>query len=292
MSQTDLPFESAFRDWMRRREMSWESFRHPLPPAGDDTTAHRLSPAGRPQRIVVALHGAGNDALFGWVGLFKRLLLERSEIVTFDLPGHGRLNRSSFTADAAVDCVASVLADCSADSRRLPVHAVGVSLGGSVLLGALSRSGAALTRAAAIVAPLRIVLSWRTVLGEVGPRSLSTVWREREHYGWTGLIPSFGSFKREIYPLRLPGPASSSAVGYVGSLNSSLDAMRLEHRAASVTTPLLLVYGSHDRVVPIEQGERLVRVLPDARLLRIEGGTHLSTPLDSETVDRVVAWLT
>ncbi len=42
-----------------------------------------------------------------------------------------------------------------------------------------------------------------------------------------------------------------------------------------VRTPTLVVWGSHDRVVPSECGEAYVRALPHASLERIEGAGHL-----------------
>ena len=41
-----------------------------------------------------------------------------------------------------------------------------------------------------------------------------------------------------------------------------------------VRTPTLVVWGSHDRVVPLECGERYAQTLPDARLTRIDGAGH------------------
>jgi pimeloyl-ACP methyl ester carboxylesterase len=41
-----------------------------------------------------------------------------------------------------------------------------------------------------------------------------------------------------------------------------------------VRTPTLVVWGSHDRIVPAGCGEAYVRALPRARLLRIESAGH------------------
>lgn len=286
----DLPFERAFRDWARRAGVSWEESRLALAGPGHSTMAIRLSPRERPRRVVIALHGAGNDALFGWVGLFKRLLATGTEICTFDLPGHGRDGETLFDRRAAAAAVLASIAECVRGRESLPLHAVGVSLGGSVLLSMLDHLQSRLASATLIVPPLRINLSLRSLLPELGLRTLRLVWREREHYGLTGLIPSFGPFKRDVYPLRL-ATMGSGPFGYVDVLNRELEAMRLDEVAARVPLPVLLVFGERDRVVPIEQGYRLAELLGDAELLRVADGTHLSTPLEPETVDRLVAWL-
>jgi pimeloyl-ACP methyl ester carboxylesterase len=166
-----------------------------------------------------------------------------------------------------------------------------VSLGGSVLLRALPAVQAQVRSAILIGAPLQIVLSPRSILGEIGASTIALLWREREHYGLTGLIPSFGPFKRDTYPLRLGRKAPAGAFGYVAVLNQALAEMELEKAAAAARVPVLLVYGTSDRVVPIEQGEELARTMPDAELFRLSGGTHLSTPLESATLERLISWI-
>ena len=171
------------------------------------------------------------------------------------------------------------------------MHAIGVSLGGSLLLDALPQLSGSLQSAALIVAPRRIELSPRTLLPEVGPRTLGLVWKEREHYGLGGLIPSFGPFKRDIYPLRLAVEPPPGAFGYVESLNAMLTELELESRAEAVRIPVLLAYGEADRIVPISQGEQMARRLRSSHLVRVPAGTHLSTPLSSIARMAVTDWI-
>lgn len=255
------------------------------------TRAYCLRPSGKPRRAVVALHGAGNDALFGWVRLFKELLLEGSLVYSFDLPGHGRGGDSRLDAASARAAIMRAVERTRAHAGDVRMHAVGVSLGGSLLLDALTELDDALASATLIVAPLRIELSPRSFLSETGPRSFSLIWEEREHYGLGGLIPSFGPFKRDIYPLRLAAPPPKGAFGYVDSLNAMLASLDLEARAESVRLPVLLAYGEADRIVPISQGERLAARLKSSRLVRVRRGTHLSTPLSSTVRQAVSEWI-
>ena len=287
MTAVELPFERAFRRWLQENGMGRERLELTVR-GGEATTAYRFSPGSPPARRVLALHGAGNDALFAWIGLFKKLLLRHVEVFTFDLPGHGRFGRGTFDTDAAAIALHAALDRCEADA--VPVHAIGVSLGGAVLLGALPDFQQRLTTAALVVAPLEIHFSARTVLTELGPTTFSLLWREREHYGLTGLIPSFGPFRRDIYPLRLRQTPAKGAFGYVQTLNAMLREMHLEESARQVELPVLLVYGSRDRVVPASQGERLQELLPRGHLQLIDG-THLSTPLDPRAVERLLGWI-
>jgi pimeloyl-ACP methyl ester carboxylesterase len=271
--------------------MKWER----LSLAGDGktgvTTAYRLMPATPPDRVILAVHGAGNDALFGWIGLFKRLLLGSSAVLTFDLPGHGRSNRDRFTAEAGRTAIHTALAECRMVDSQAPIHAIGVSLGGALLLHALADTSVNPASATLVVAPLRIELSLQSFLGELRPHNFATVVRQREHYGLTGLVPSFGPFKRETYPLRLAERPPAGAFGYVDVLNAALAGAGLEDAAQHVRTPVLLVYGARDRIVPVTQGRRLAERIPDATLAVIPDGSHLSTPLDPEAEDRIVRWI-
>lgn len=282
------PFEAGFRRRLEAEGVGWEELAYPRP--GGETTAIRLSPPGRPRGVVVALHGAGNDALFAWVATFRALLRRGLEVFTFHLDGHGRGGSTRFSAETAVDSVRAALERSGAAVRGLPAHALGVSLGGSLLLSALPTLGPELASAALMVAPLRIRLTWEAVAREVGPGLLRTAWSGRADYGWTGLVPSFGPFKRELYPLRLADTPPAGAFGYVEVLNRALERLELEDAARRVRVPTLLVYGTADRIVPLEQGERLARLIPRAELLRVPGGTHLSTPLEPEVVRRVAGW--
>lgn len=285
-----LPFERRFIGWIEQNGMRWEQKRLTLS-SGSPTVAYRFSPQGEAQRVLFALHGAGNDALFGWIGLFKRELLRASEIFTFDLPGHGRSSTSEFVAEAVADALETALDDCAPPDRPVPVHAIGVSLGGSLLLATLPRIEARLRSAALLVAPLRINLTPLSFLSELRPSAFHLLWREQENYGLTGLIPSFGPFKRDVYPLRLNEPPGPGPFGYVETLNRGLERLRLEDAARHATLPTLLVYGALDRVVPIEQGRRLAKLIPRAELMQVDGGTHLSTPMHERVLGRFHEWV-
>lgn len=287
----ELAYERGFREWAAAAGVGWERIRYPRPEAGGETVAHRLTPPGPPRGVVLAVHGAGNDALFSLVGLFKRLLGRGLEVFTFDLDGHGRQGDTRLAPESIASAVPAAVARAGAAGRGLPLHAVGVSLGGAVLLGSLPALDPAPASAALVCAPLRVRFSWGAMARELGPGLARTVWREREHYGLTGLIPSFGPFKREIYPLRLGTDPGPGPFGYVEALNRTLRSLRLEEAARATTVPTLLVYGARDRLVPPEQGERLAELLPRSELLVLRDETHLTTPLAPRAVGRMLRWI-
>ncbi len=51
----------------------------------------------------------------------------------------------------------------------------------------------------------------------------------------------------------------------------------LPHQLQEIQTPTLLIWGEEDRVVPVQVGQRLVKDLPDARLITYKNAGHLIT---------------
>lgn len=283
-------YEAAFRAWLAARGMGHERLRYARPAAGGETVAYRLTPARAPHARVLVAHGAGNDALFGLVGWFKELLLGGYEVFSFDLDGHGRHGTTRFSA-AVRGALPDALEQAQRERADLPVHAVGLSLGGAVLLDALAGPLAGRVRTAALIAaPLRVRFGAREVRAELRPGLLRAALRQRRHLGLWGMVPSFGPLKRGLYPLRLAEP-EAGAFGYVRTINALLDTLVLPAAAERLRIPVLLVYGTADRVVPFAQGEELARRIPHSELLAVPRGTHLTTPFAPEVIARLLAWL-
>ncbi|HET7274933.1 MAG TPA: alpha/beta hydrolase [Longimicrobiaceae bacterium] len=284
-------YEASFRRWAAANGVGWQRIVYPRDEYGS-TVAYRLTPAGELSGTVLLVHGAGNDALFGMVGLAKRLISRNFQVITFDLDGHGRDSGSRFSGTTIGGAVAEAVRRLPTD-REVPLHAVGISLGGALLLHTLAKAGCGISSAILMVAPLRIEFSRAAFAAELRPRLLRTLWRERAHYGLAGLVPSFGPFKRATYPLRFAPSevVGTGAFGYIEVLDRTLASLDLEEAARTNTVPTLLIYGDADRIVPIEQGKRLERLIPSARLLSISGGTHLTTPLAAEAVSSALEWI-
>jgi pimeloyl-ACP methyl ester carboxylesterase len=96
--------------------------------------------------------------------------------------------------------------------------------------------------------------------------------------------------KRRVYPIR--GAAEDGApFAYVAAIRRLLAKLDLASAAAGIPTPVLLVYGTADRLVPVEQGRSLAVRIPSADLLEIPGATHWSTAFAAASVARVADWL-
>lgn len=287
----DLPFERDFRRWCNDKGIDWRSARYARRAAGGEAWGHRFIPPGEAAGSVLLVHGGGNDALFALTGLIGDLATRGLEIFSFDVDGHGRGSSTVLSAVPARECVAAALEAWPDRPPGRPLHAIGISLGGSILLHSLPRLDSTISSATLISAPLRIELSADAIRRELGLPLLATVWRERNRYGLTGLIPSFGPFRRGAYPLRLAEPPGPGAFGYVEVLNRILESLDLERAARETRVPVLLVYGGRDLLVPADQGRRLNELLPASELLMLDRETHLSTPLAPPATERLFAWI-
>ncbi len=283
---SDFRYERRLRESVERAGGEWESSLRQR--GGGVTRTLRISPAGEPLGVVVVAHGAGNDALFSFPSLFRRLLARRLEIFTFDIDGHGRDTTTLFSPERIGGCLPEAVRWSGARGRGLPLHLLGVSFGGALALHAAAETDP--HSITVMATPLRVRPGLRAVLREVGPASLRTLWRERADHGLTGLVPAFGSFRRSLYPVRL-APHGRHA-GYLRRLDEALTGLGLEETAAKVSAPTLLIYGERDLTAPPADGERLALALPgEVRVQILPGETHLSTPLAPAALDAVVLWM-
>jgi pimeloyl-[acyl-carrier protein] methyl ester esterase len=287
---TPPAYGARLAGWARRMGARVADVRYPREAARGEACAVRLLPPGEARMRVLVAHGAGNDALFPLLELFRALLSAGAEVFSFDVDGHGCGSTTVFAPDSVRTAVAAA-AEAAMDGPPLPLHVVGHSLGGALVLDALAAGALPhVSRAAILSAPTEVRIGARTVAGELRGFFRRATLAQREHYGWWGLVPAFGPVKRAAYPFRRVD-ADGRAWSYVGAVQRLLAEMRLEERAASIRTPTLLVYSRNDWIVPYAQGERLAARMPAARLLPLRDATHYSVPFAPETVAATVRWM-
>ena len=59
-------------------------------------------------------------------------------------------------------------------------------------------------------------------------------------------------------------------------------------RIRSLGCPVLVLHGTEDRVIPVENGKRLAAAIPGARLVLIEGAGHVYHSEQPEVADRAI----
>ena len=275
---------------MAGQGMRWKHLPYSRPEAGGETDAYLLIPASPPRALVVFAHGAGNDALFPQVNLFRTLLLAGYALWTFDLDGHGRRSTTRFDPAVIPGAVPAAVKRARAMYPELPVHLLCQSFGGAVALGALARGTLPEVRSVVLLStPLHVRPTARTVVFELAGFCTPLCLAQRRDYGLWGLVPAFGRFKRRVYPIRLARTPRGSW-DYVRAVNETIAGIGLPESARRIRIPTLLVYAARDWIVPLAQGHALHEQLPCSELLVLPRETHYTTVFSPETEHAMLRW--
>jgi len=266
----------------------------PSPPSTPATAGPR-PPADGPGPVAgcaVLYHGGGNDRLFGFGYVIERLLAAGFSVLTGHLPGHGAGGTDLFDVDAVRHRVDALLA-CA---RRSLAHAqgkvvvLGQSLGGSFALDQVTR-GVRADKVITVSAPTSIPRHME-LFKEVGCLLRAAAWRATLYGGPLKALPAYRGFRRADFPVRVrPG------AHYIKEFAQAVESLDLPARLASLPPhpsppALLLVHGTRDGVIPVEQAHELSAALGDrATLLELPRLHHLDPLLDRKTVDTIVGVL-
>jgi pimeloyl-ACP methyl ester carboxylesterase len=249
---------------------------------------------------LVVVHGLGGAAVN--FTLLAPLLARRHRVLIPDLPGHGKTEPLERADDltAYADHVAA-LAELEG---MFPAPLIGYSMGGVIALRlAVSRpksvTALALVAAAGIVSVSRRAEIWLAVTGALRPAQIMTRFRgtfaRRPRLRW---LP-FGLWGAVDPPALAPegvlgfleGPSQHTDVGMAGrALLRDDPRPDLDH----VRCPVLLLWGSRDRLVPLVDGfeyaRRLrapIRTLPAAGHLLVGEQPHACAEILVDFLDRI-----
>jgi abhydrolase domain-containing protein 6 len=219
---------------------------------------------GSGETTLVLLHGAGDQA-----GTWARTitpLVERYRVVVPDLAGHGKTDprEGPIGVDQVLAAAGATLDACCSDE---PVVLVGNSLGGWIaFLLALERPDHVVRIVAVNGGPLR---------QENPTVNLFPTNREEARETMEALM---GSSVDQIPGTVLDDIARHSQTGPAARLAQTADAMEpflLEGRLHEVTTPVDIIWGESDELLPLDYAQRMFAGLPAVRLATIADCGHV-----------------
>jgi pimeloyl-ACP methyl ester carboxylesterase/DNA-binding CsgD family transcriptional regulator len=252
------------------------------------------------QRVAYATVGSGPLLLLPalWIGHlelewefdeFRRFIgaLARGRtVVRYDRLGTGLSDRNAPPPELAVDTEVATLEEIVRVLRAEKLSLLGMSFGGCAAVAYAAKAAGRVRSLALIgafadgedIAPAQLreaLLSTVRAHWGAGARALSDIW-----------LPGADAKTRERFT-RLQHGAASPAVA--ADLLAAVYGADMRERARDVTGPALVVHRRQDRAIPIAAGRALASLLPDARLVALEGDAHIPWLGDG---DAVIAALT
>ncbi|MCW2722492.1 alpha/beta fold hydrolase [Pseudonocardia sp.] len=218
---------------------------------------------------VLLIHGSGPgvSAAANWRGILASPLARDHRLIAPDIAGFGQTRTDhELTHDTRVRHLVGFLDALGLDH----VDVVGNSMGGALALALAHRHPERVRR--------------MVLMGTIGiafplPEGLDRVWGyEPSPDAMAELVGLFAHDQDLLGPdlvaLRYessiaPGVHEQYAAAFAAPRQRHVDAMALtEDQLRAITTPIRLLHGAEDRVIPLEATSlRLVRLLPDADLV-------------------------
>ncbi len=228
-----------------------ERFVEVVSPSGTDRVRIRYieAGAGNPGLPIVLLHGfqAGADY---WLPHPLPAMSRDFHVIAPDLPGFGSSGRlAHYSLDDYALCLSAFLDALRLDQVYLLGHSMGAQIAVALAVSSPER-----------VAKLLLVDS--AGLPRSGPAWMAPV----------QMLTDASTYHFKLYP-KMFGLARKST-----ALRECLLMVRNEHitdHLKKLRMPVLVIWGSRDRVVPLEHGSLLARTIPGARLAIIRGAGHM-----------------
>jgi alpha-beta hydrolase superfamily lysophospholipase len=254
---------------------------------------HRWMPEKAPRAIIVGVHGF-NDYGNAFAIPAATWVESGLAVYAYDQRGFGATEAPGLWAgvDAMVDDLAEAVAAIGARHPGVPLHVVGVSMGGAVTMTALAENRLPTVESTVLVAPA--VWGRRTI----SAFRRSVLWLSRNTVPWlklTGrglkITPSDNiAMLRALGadPLVIKETRVDAIAGLVDLMDAALDS------SSTIDAPLLVLYGARDEIIPKEPTEEMLCALTAPRTVAVYGeGYHmLLRDLQAEVVHRdIAAWI-
>ncbi len=212
--------------------------------------------------VVVMLHG-WKDSVHTFDPIIPALI-KNHRVVRLDLPGFGGSDKppTPWHLDDYVDVVAAFCEKLKLNPDIL----IGHSLGGRITIKGVARG---------VLKPRKIIL-----IASAGIAKRATI---RNHA--LRIVAKAGKLATAVWPFnglrqklrrRLYERIGSDyfAAGRLKETFINIIEEDLRPAASSITTPTLLIWGSDDRATPLQDGERMQRLIKDSRIEIIQSAGH------------------
>ncbi|MBE6705840.1 MAG: alpha/beta hydrolase [Ruminococcaceae bacterium] len=229
---------------------------------------------------VLILHGWGTS-----MNVYKSIidyLTPYKRVISYDIPGFGDSSVPSFafSTDDYADLALAVLGELGINKVSL----VGHSHGGRTILNLASRDDTGVEIDKIILIDSAGIVPKKTLMQKLRVKK----------YKLGKAVLSFAPIKK-LFPDAIEkykskhGSADYKAVA--GTVRDSLVKIvndDYKNRMANIKCPTLLIWGTKDDATPLSDAEFMEKTIPDAGLVKVEGGSHYSFLDNPGLVKRVI----
>jgi len=250
----------------------------------DGRTINALVAGPGGNQKIVFIHGLGGSQSTWQVVLGD--LVDKYRVTAIDLPGHGASDKSDpETTDYSIESLASAVAEAIGLLKAGPAIFAGHSLGGAVAMQLALDNPALVTG---------LVLINSSALGdEISPELLSLMAGVPGVETARGLLELFYEDQKLVVQRGVEEMASaqSSAGAWVAqqavsraAFDGGSQSIAARTRHAEIGTPVSIIWGAKDRVIPLSHAIAALGSIPDATLKVIPNSGHVPQVEDAPTV--------
>ena len=251
-------------------------------PFGEMRVHYREHGEGEPLLLV---HGLMTTS-YSWRYVYRGLGA-RFRVIAPDLPGAGRSDKPR-AASYAPEALAEWLGELQRELGIVGCRAVGNSMGGYVCMHHAMREPGAYSRLVDIHSPATPDFRYRALgaalsipgssgllgalIGKDGRR-----WTHKNVHYFDETLKSLEEAEEYARPLRTPDGVDAFRRYMKETLAPrGFVALADRLRATPFPVPLLLLYATTDPLVPPENGDYLARLVPSAKLVKLEDTSHFA----------------
>jgi pimeloyl-ACP methyl ester carboxylesterase len=254
------------------------------------TIAYERRGCGDP---LVLLHGIGHHRQ-AWEPVLGKLTAER-DVIWLDLPGFGQSGPIPPDARHDLDSLAGGIAAFCAEIGVDQPHIAGNSLGGLIglRLGQLGlvRSVTALSPAGLWTArerewTLKVLRSMRIAARRTPPRVVERLSRSTAGRRVVTGIIYHRPARRDPAAVVAETAALRNATGFEGVLETGRAGFVFDGDVPDI--PVIVAWGTHDRILPPRQAEQARRQFPAARIVSLPACGHVPMNDDPDLVAQVI----
>lgn len=253
-------------------------------------TVSEWSPSAPPLLTLIAVHGFGDYGLSTFEGAAQNWAQQGIRTIAYDQRGFGRnpSNGNWPGADALIDDLAEVYAFITSQTQG-PVAVIGHSMGGAVVAAALGE-GRIDPERAVLLAPAFWGGSYLNPVFR-GTAGLAAALFPNRRWSGRGVVRIQASDNIDALralgrdPLYVGNPSSREFLGLIRLMDRAVQS------AEAVETPVLVIYGAKDEVVPEEPIRATAERMPGlVDYQHVETGWHLLLrDLEAEIIHQNVA---